>query len=86
MLKVVKAKTLDDLIQETLPANLPKNDLPEWPALTETEALARIQQYADKNIIAKNFVGGGYYGTIVPNVILRNLLECPQWYTSYTPY
>jgi len=56
------------------------------PAMTEVEALAKIRAIADKNGPARSFIGQGYYGTHTPNVILRNILENPAWYTAYTPY
>ena len=56
------------------------------PALTETEALEAIKKMADKNRVMTSFIGQGYYDTIVPGVILRNMLENPGWYTAYTPY
>ncbi|MFN3311449.1 MAG: aminomethyl-transferring glycine dehydrogenase [Thermomonas sp.] len=58
--------------------------LPE--AMTEVEALAKIRAIAQKNQVFKSFIGQGYYGTHTPNVILRNILENPAWYTAYTPY
>ncbi|MGP1666735.1 MAG: glycine dehydrogenase (aminomethyl-transferring), partial [Rhodanobacter sp.] len=59
-------------------------DLPE--AVTEVDALAQIRVIADKNKVLRSFIGQGYYGTHTPNVILRNILENPAWYTAYTPY
>merc|ERR1712113_541188 len=56
------------------------------PALTETEALEEIKKMADKNKVMTSFIGQGYYDTIVPGVVLRNMLENPGWYTAYTPY
>ena len=58
--------------------------LPE--AITEVEALAKIRAIADRNEVFRSFIGQGYYGTHTPNVILRNILENPAWYTAYTPY
>ena len=55
-------------------------------AVGEVEALARIRTIAAKNQVFRSFIGQGYYGTHVPNVILRNILENPAWYTAYTPY
>ncbi|HUB88622.1 MAG TPA: aminomethyl-transferring glycine dehydrogenase [Dyella sp.] len=55
-------------------------------SVTEEEALAKIRAIARKNKVFKNFIGQGYYGTLTPNVILRNILENPAWYTAYTPY
>ncbi|GAA4603122.1 aminomethyl-transferring glycine dehydrogenase [Actinoallomurus liliacearum] len=59
-------------------------DLP--PALTEVEALARLRELAAENQVLTSMIGLGYYGTVTPGVILRNVLENPGWYTAYTPY
>ncbi|MDR0247811.1 MAG: glycine dehydrogenase (aminomethyl-transferring), partial [Burkholderiales bacterium] len=56
------------------------------PALSEEAALAQLRAMADKNILLKSFIGQGYYGTHMPAVLLRNILENPAWYTAYTPY
>ena len=66
-------------IKSTAPLALPES-------MTEVDALARIRAIADKNQVFRSFIGQGYYGTHVPNVILRNILENPAWYTAYTPY
>jgi len=58
--------------------------LPE--AVTEVEALSAIRATAGRNTVLRSFIGQGYYGTHTPNVILRNILENPAWYTAYTPY
>lgn len=87
MLETVGVKTVDELIEQTIPANirLPKPmDLPE--AMTEDEFLNHVRGLAKKNILADNYIGLGYYGTVTPAVILRNVFENPVWYTSYTPY
>jgi glycine dehydrogenase len=55
-------------------------------AISEVDALAKIRAIADKNQVFRSFIGQGYYGTHTPNVILRNILENPAWYTAYTPY
>merc|ERR1719203_1300298 len=55
-------------------------------ALSESEALGALQTMTDKNVVMKSYIGCGYYDTIVPPVILRNMLENPGWYTAYTPY
>src|SRR3546814_5248630 len=54
--------------------------------MTEVDALAKIRAIADRNQVFRSFIGQGYYGTHVANVILRNILENPAWYTAYTPY
>ncbi len=87
MLDFIKAKDFDTLIDETIPKgirlskplNLPK-------ALSEVEYLEDLKKMASKNKIYKSFIGMGYYDTHVPNVIKRNILENPAWYTAYTPY
>ena len=66
------------------PASSPGLALPG--SLTEVEALARIRAIAARNDVFRSFIGQGYYGTHTPNVILRNILENPAWYTAYTPY
>lgn len=87
MLKIVGAQSLDALMGETVPASIRQSKpLSIGKALSETEALARIKQIASKNKIFTSLIGQGYYGTIVPPVILRNILENPAWYTAYTPY
>ncbi len=67
-----------------LPASLSLTDLPE--ALTEIEALNRLRATAERNQVFRSFIGTGYYDTITPPVIQRNILENPGWYTQYTPY
>jgi len=87
MLKTIGADSLDTLINQTVPEqirlqaplNLPK-------AKSEVEFLADFKALAQKNKIFKSYIGTGYYDTVVPNVILRNILENPSWYTAYTPY
>lgn len=86
MLATLGYSSMDELISNTVPKNLPANTLPSWTPKTETQVLQLLEQLADKNQILKNFIGCGYYGTIVPPVIKRNILENPGWYTSYTPY
>lgn len=87
MLKSIGFNSFDELIQSTVPPNiLAEKDLNLEPAMTETEALARIRSMADKNKVMKSYIGTGYYDTQVPTVILRNMLENPGWYTAYTPY
>jgi len=87
MLKTVGYDSLDALVDAIVPAGIrQKNPLALAPAMTETDALAKIRAIADKNTVFRSFIGQGYYGTHTPNVILRNILENPAWYTAYTPY
>jgi glycine dehydrogenase len=87
MLDVVGHTSLDALTDAIVSAGIKSPAplaLPE--SLTEVEALAKIRAIADKNQVFRTFIGQGYYGTLTPNVILRNVLENPAWYTAYTPY
>jgi glycine dehydrogenase len=78
---------LDDLISKTVPENiLLKEELDIGEPNSEYEALRKLKAISKKNKIYSNFIGMGYYGTFTPYVILRNILENPGWYTSYTPY
>ncbi|MCJ0741116.1 aminomethyl-transferring glycine dehydrogenase [Pedobacter montanisoli] len=87
MLKTVGVKSIDELIEQTVPAairlkqplNLPK-------AKSEVDYLAALKQTASLNKVFKSYIGQGYYDTITPGVILRNVFENPGWYTQYTPY
>ncbi|WOI38532.1 aminomethyl-transferring glycine dehydrogenase [Alteromonas sp. CI.11.F.A3] len=87
MLSAIDATSLDDLIAQTVPAGIA---LPEplkvGEGATEVDALAALKEVAGKNTVNRSFIGMGYYDTHVPNVILRNVLENPGWYTAYTPY
>jgi glycine dehydrogenase len=87
MLKVVKAGSVDDLINETVPANIRlKRPLNLPAAQTEPAFLKTFKSIASENKVYKSFIGMGYYNTFTPGVILRNILENPGWYTAYTPY
>lgn len=87
MLKAVGVKTLDELIDQTVPKSIRMGkDLNLPKPLTEQQYLAKIKGLASKNKIFRSFIGMGYYGTHTPSVILRNIFENPGWYTSYTPY
>ncbi len=93
MLKLVNAHSLDDLIEKVVPAEIriEKEDLEEMEnyfgeAINEQLGLEYIREMSKKNIIFKNYIGLGYHPVTVPSVILRNVLENPGWYTSYTPY
>ncbi len=89
MLLELGFKDLDSFIKSVVPSNIHikgeiEKALPQ--ALSEADALAEIKVIASQNKVMKNFIGNGYYGTITPAVILRNVLENPGWYTAYTPY
>jgi glycine dehydrogenase len=87
MLKSTGASSLDELIDQTIPPAIRMDkplDLPE--GMNEYEFLKHLEKIASKNHIFKSYIGLGYYNTILPGVILRNVLENPGWYTSYTPY
>lgn len=87
MLKTVKASSLDELIDQTVPANIRlKKSLNLPPAKSEVQFLNDFRKLASQNKIFKSFIGMGYYNTHTPAVILRNILENPGWYTAYTPY
>jgi len=87
MLAVVKAGSVDELIAQTVPANIRlKSPLNLPAAKSEFEFLKHFKKIASKNKIFKSYIGSGYYNTITPGVILRNIMENPGWYTAYTPY
>jgi glycine dehydrogenase len=87
MLRVIGHDSLESMTDAIVPGSIKSAAplaLPE--AITEEEALAKIRTIADRNQVFRSFIGQGYYGTLTPNVILRNILENPAWYTAYTPY
>ena len=87
MLKELGYKNLDDLIKDTVPGKiLSKDTLDIGDPNSEYKALRKLKNISKKNKINSSFIGMGYYGTYTPYVILRNILENPGWYTSYTPY
>ena len=87
MLKELNYKSLDDLIDSTVPEKIKfKGELNIGESNSEYEALRKLRAISKKNQVYSNFIGMGYYGTYTPYVILRNILENPGWYTSYTPY
>jgi len=87
MLKVIKADSIDELIDQTIPGNIRlKKNLSLPAAKSEYEFLQDFRKIASRNKVFKSFIGMGYYNTITPGVILRNILENPGWYTAYTPY
>jgi glycine dehydrogenase len=87
MLGVVGQPSLEALTDAIVPASIKSAAPLALPSpLSEVEALAKIRAIAGRNQVFRSFIGQGYYGTHTPNVILRNILENPAWYTAYTPY
>ena len=87
MLKEVGYNSLEDLMKNTVPGKiLLKDELKIDEPLSENDALKKLKTISKQNKIFRNFIGMGYYNSFTPNVILRNILENPGWYTSYTPY
>ena len=87
MLRVIGANSLDQLIDETVPPQIRMEgelDIPQ--SMSEYYFLQHLQKIATKNEVYRSFIGMGYYGTITPSVILRNVFQNPGWYTQYTPY
>ncbi|MBB4102524.1 aminomethyl-transferring glycine dehydrogenase [Allorhizobium borbori] len=87
MLKVIGYPSLDAMINDTVPASIRQQvPLAFGEPMTEREALDKLRETANKNKVLVSLIGQGYYGTITPPVIQRNILENPAWYTAYTPY
>lgn len=87
MLAKIGVGSLEELINKTIPAHIRlERELQISEGLSEQEYLQHMQQLGNKNKVYKSFIGMGYNETIVPSVILRNVLENPGWYTAYTPY
>ena len=87
MLEDLSLSSLDELVRKVVPDSIllrGDNKLPT--GCSEQEALTELKEIAGRNKVKKSLIGQGYYGTIVPPVIQRNVLENPMWYTSYTPY
>ena len=87
MLDDLGLSTIDELVREIVPDSIllrGDSNLPE--GCSEQEALAELKEIASHNIVKRSLIGQGYYGTITPPVIQRNVFENPAWYTSYTPY
>lgn len=87
LLESLKVKSLDELVKQTFPKSLLKKE--DWnlpDPLPELEVLKKIKRIGAKNKIFKSYIGQGYASSHLPTVILRNILENPAWYTSYTPY
>ncbi|MDR0364095.1 MAG: aminomethyl-transferring glycine dehydrogenase [Bacteroidales bacterium] len=87
MCEVIGVKSVDQLIDETVPASIRLKEPLNLPqGINEFELLNRLKELASKNKIYRTYIGMGYYSSILPGVIQRNILENPGWYTSYTPY
>jgi len=87
MLKTIDCKSLDHMVNKVVPENIRRMDrLKVGEGLSEHEALNTLKEISKKNVVRKSYIGMGYYGTILPPVIQRNVLENPAWYTPYTPY
>ncbi len=86
MLAAVGVESLDELIAQTVPAGIRQAEALDWPALSEAALLARMREVAGRNRVMTSLIGQGYYGTVTPPAIQRNILENPAWYTAYTPY
>src|SRR5690625_6346155 len=87
MLETLGYEDLDALTTAAMPENIVQDEplvLPD--ALTEAQAQARLRELAAKNTVKKSMIGQGFYDTITPAVIRRNVVENPGWYTAYTPY
>ena len=87
MLEVIGVKTMDELIEKAVPTAIRlKEPMPLPEGMSEYQFLNHVRSLAQKNKMYKSYIGMGYYGTITPAVIMRNVFENPGWYTSYTPY
>jgi len=87
MLDTIGVRSLDELIDQTLPANIrSQQPLPLPAPVGEHRFLSMLAHVAKKNKLYKSYIGLGYYNTVTPPVIQRNILENPGWYTQYTPY
>ena len=87
ILDYINAFSLEQLMKDTVPNDiLLKEDLKIDNSLSESEALKKLKLISKKNETFRNFIGMGYYNCFTPNVVIRNILENPGWYTSYTPY
>ena len=87
MLKDLGLSTIEELVREVVPTSIllrGDDNLPK--PCSEQQALEELKEIAEHNIVKRSLIGQGYYGTITPSVILRNVFENPAWYTSYTPY
>ncbi len=86
MLKVIGVSSLNELIDQTIPESIRQANPLDWDPMTEHALLQKMRKVAGKNKIMTSLIGQGYYGTVTPPAIQRNILENPAWYTAYTPY
>ena len=86
MLAAIGVGSLDELIDQTVPKRLRQDTPLPWQPMTEGDLLVKMREVAGRNRVMTNLIGQGYYGTITPPAIQRNILENPAWYTAYTPY
>ena len=86
MLGQLGVGSMDELMEQVVPANIRVEKRDNQPAHTEAATVERLKEFAAKNRVFKSFIGAGYYGNYTPPVIQRNVLENPAWYTAYTPY
>ncbi len=86
MLATLGVDSLDALIAQTVPASIRQDSPLSWPAMTEHALLKKMREVAAGNRVMTSLIGQGFYGTVTPPAIQRNILENPAWYTAYTPY
>ena len=87
MLNEIGIDSIDELIEKTIPESIRSTSkLGIGDGLDEFSYLQKTKDIANKNKVYRNYIGTGYYGTVTPSVIQRNILENPGWYTAYTPY
>jgi glycine dehydrogenase len=87
MLTAIGARSIEELVSQTIPDNIRLKQELNLPApQSEYQFLQNFKNLAQRNQVFKSYIGMGYYGTITPTVVLRNILENPSWYTAYTPY
>jgi glycine dehydrogenase len=86
MLEALGVESLDALIDATVPKSIRQKTPLAWPPMSEQALLEKMREVAAKNRVMTSLIGQGYYGTVTPPAIQRNILENPAWYTAYTPY
>ena len=86
MLDAIGVASVEELIDQTIPRSIRQASELDWAPLTEGEVLARVREVATGNQLMTSLIGQGYYGTVTPPAIQRNIFENPAWYTAYTPY